>query len=268
MSEFVRKFLYVISGECDTSQISQYFINYANKINEKYNTNYSNVFYVSVVTNKNNEKQGFSYVWCKSEEIYNALLNNNFDGTERIIIEETIKDNINAVTDYENWGDCEEVEKIITKTELPPLLELDKIEYSEEQTNNLVRKNNVKIKLYSENNNIPIDEVINTFHRNITPVIKKLQKKNYYAGKKIMYTSFPPEWLTVKMLYNVFSRFNTDTKKEKGVYVYPKIYLKNNKFFIEFSPLTDDIYGVECICKLVYFPQHPEPVFFNTFKSH
>jgi hypothetical protein len=187
-------------------------------------------YYVNVVCNKNNEKLGYSYIWTDNEILYNLLLGNNIDGTER----------------YEEIDDPNWVQ--------PDFIEDENIENDWSIiANDEERMTRPKIKNYLEpliNNNIIIKlEEDYDVTVNINPLLVKTDRKKLNQ----LFSKETPSWVTKKMLYNFFSKF----EKDKNIY-----YGKNNKkFHYPIVKIKRNDYNNNNLCTIIFSPSNPTASF-------
>ena len=184
--------------------------------------NFSKDILVNVVTNKEGKKFGHTYVWLKDKAVFNALLGKNFDGTERF---ETKEDENwtppekcyheameEAGDDWVAWDEIERAyQRPKIRIPLEPLITLPAIKYTEEQLNEIENKS--------------LFGFLELFPVKITP---KLDKINTLFSNDI------PKWVTEEILFDFFSRFETDDivhhdKKKKKKFQYPKVNIKQRK---------------------------------------
>lgn len=215
------RFLKVDSGLLNQRQISSILTNYIKQLSLLEPKTQKCNFYINVVEDKEGVKFGFSYLWVSNFMIYNALLGNNFDGTERFEMiedmdwEEPEKDYFGAMKEAEDsgeWGLMGMVEDQYTrpkiKKKLNPLFKIVVAKYSSEQR----QKSNEDHKI------IEFEKL------HVTYTDKKLNS---------IYSTCVPTWVTKEMIYNFFEKFIQDKKfykdKEKKEFKYPIINVNEDK---------------------------------------
>jgi hypothetical protein len=154
--------------------------------------------YINVVSNKENKKLGYTYVWTDKKEIYNIFCGLNLDGTERIRYyddpnweEEELNDD-KKLSEISDWGDlAQEEDKAICpqlKEYLPPLTDIFNYEEGgyELRIGAMVIKSLGKNVIYSKNLDDWINEKIINHHIGFFEKDKK-KYKNHKTGKLYQY---------------------------------------------------------------------------------
>jgi hypothetical protein len=176
-------------------------------------------FYINVVSNKDDVKLGYTYIWTDKEEIYNLFCGLNLDGSERIryyddpdwVPKENLDDK--KLSDISNWGDlAEEEEELVCpkiKEILSPLTDIYRYEEGE-------------------------------YDLRIGPLLVER------IGKNVIYSKNLDNWITEKIINHHIGFFEKDKRKYKNNktgkhYHYPLINIsknekKGNTVTIVFSP--------------------------------
>ena len=215
------RFLKVDSGLLNHRQISSVITNYIKQLSLLEPKLATCDFFINVVEDKEGTKFGFSYLWVSNIMVYNALLGNNFDSSERFEMvedmdwEEPERDYFDAMKEAEDsgeWGLMGMVEDQYTrpkiKKKLSPLFKNVIVKYSKEQ----IQKSNEDHKIIE---------------------FEKLHVT--YTGKKLnsLYSTCVPMWVTKEMIYNFFEKFIQDKKnykdKEKKEFKYPIVNINEDK---------------------------------------
>lgn len=207
-------YLYSFSYHLDEEDIKSLILTEVDKLDKKFD---NVIIKVNTVKNKNEEKLGYSYIWINNEEIYNAIIGRNYDGSERI--EKIEVENDESSDEEENksskWADIKFDFKIVTR-ELEPLITFPEI--------TLDNESQIKYKMFTDS--IPL--VIEPAKKEILPeFINSIQVNNNI-----------PNWITTKMLkdyFKVFERDNRVHRKKDNSFTYPLIQVKKNKTDIIFS---------------------------------
>ena len=217
-----KRFLFIQSGILDEDQIRQCIMDGIKQ--QHLNCDVQSLI-INVVKNREGKHFGHTYCWVEDIQIYNALIGLNLDGTERfeeledenwVEPEIPLDDALEGVTD---WGEEDEIRERYDvpyiKRPLEPLIILPGIKYTEEQ----------KKKVESDIGFIDIFPVSLT---------KYEENENYIFSKNV------PEWLTEKIIYAFFSKFDKDATSK-----YPKIIMKNYKgsknLKVMFSPRNSSL---------------------------
>ena len=242
-------YLFIHSGMFDTQQVEislKYCINKLKTINKDIK---DCDFYVNVVENKDGQKFGHTYAWVSNPMVYNALIGNNFDGSERvedaeqddwvppeISLSEAIKE---ANGDWALEAEIEERYEAPThEVKLEPLIVPPGVRYTQTQKELLGIEQDIGF--------------IEIFPARVT--IRTEENK-----VNCIYSSSVPSWVTEDILYNFFQRFGADKMVHKDIktkksFSYPKVAItkNNNKKWrdgreqeqnvhILFSPLDKNI---------------------------
>ena len=208
-------YLYSFSYHLDEEDIKSLILAEVDKLDKKFD---NLIIKVNTVKNKNEEKLGYSYIWVNNEEVYNAIIGKNYDGSERIEKIEVENDESSDEEEIKSskWADIKFDFKIVTR-ELEPLISFPEITLDEESQ--------IKYKMFTDS--IPF--VIEAAKKEIFPeFLNSIQVNNNNL----------PEWITTKMLKNYFKVFERDSrvhKKKDRSFSYPQIQVKKNKTDIIFS---------------------------------
>ena len=192
----MKKFFFIINGDKEGEEIKNLIVNEINKLNnfEPKNNNYD--LYINVVKNKEDVNLGYSYGWISDENLYNALIGLNLDGTprEKITVKKNNTENTNEVNLNDNWADyIEEEEREIEY--LPPLITFDNLEISKCE---IEKNENLKNKIFIKHPNInkDIDEIKDFFtlfdndkRSNRYPIFEHNKDKNILT---IQYSTYEP----------------------------------------------------------------------------
>jgi hypothetical protein len=146
-------YLYLFSSIATQKQVYDYTIECIKKLEEVLGESLSHKISVNTITKYDGTPLKHSYVWLKSVEVANLLLNKNKDGSERVEecidpthdtseAESKLSEFFNSpVPDGVSWVDVIEEEEILVsatmkrmiKKEMDPLVKFGTIELSEEQ---------------------------------------------------------------------------------------------------------------------------------------
>ena len=230
-------YLFIHSGVLENDQIEECLRDCIDFLSENFDQEFKNTqLEINVVKNREGKKYGHTYAWVSDENVFNALIGKNFDGSERIEMMDD-EDWEPPEEDYDtameaaggSWalmtdiGDKYRRPKI--KKTLEPLVTMPGIEYSPEQ----------EIEAGSKIGFVEVFDV---------KLTEKIGKLNTIFSDNI------PDWVTEEMLLNRFKKFNRDRtvymeKKTKSRFTYPVVKIKKKKNFreekrfctITFSPL-------------------------------
>ena len=211
-------YLFLQSFELDEKEIRQHLNSKIKEVEE--NEKLSLVpyrLYINVVSNKDDKKLGYSYIWTDKKEIYNLFCSLNLDGSERIKYYDDpdwVPASEKSLSDIDNWADLADEEESLLcpqiKEILPPLTD---------------------IYFYPEGD----------YDMRIGPLmVEKI-------GKNIIYSKNLDDWITEKILNQYIGFFEKDKRKYRNqrnrkYFNYPLINIsrnekKGNTVTIAFSPM-------------------------------
>lgn len=121
MYTYDRSTLYVISGTATESQVRTAFETGTESFRARHN--FTCTFTVNTVLNREGKPVGLSYVHVSCPGMFNALIGNNIDGSDRIAEAESDLDPDRII---DSWAD-EVDETMASRTKLPPLVTLEPI---------------------------------------------------------------------------------------------------------------------------------------------
>ena len=216
-------YLFIHSGVFDENQIELNLKTCVNILKRLNDTIKDCSIYVNVVENKEGMKFGHTYAWVSDPQIYNALIGNNFDGSERYEEiedenwkppEKPLKEALKEANG--DWGLESEIEERyeapMIKSKLEPLVIPPGIKYTDEQRKQLNIENSYGfIEIY------PARVTIRTEDNKLNAI----------------YSSCIPDWVNEDMLVNFFKRFSNDkmlhrNPKDKKSFKYPKVVISKN----------------------------------------
>lgn len=259
--------LYIQTGYTNHEQIKSALQQTLHKVQKELKYKIHTRFRINVVTKDNSKTMGYAYLWVTNPEFYHILLGNNPDGSSRIKIIndpdwqegsqsdiDRIKETMQTTT---NWADIDDLSQQLDsltnrptiEIKLPPIVVLPRIFYTDEQYQNILQDNYLNI--YLNNDSIPpkfIDITIEQGYIN--------NVRNGYTPY-ILQCCNTPEWITIKMLKQIFIPYvtnpNTEVirricgKRVKGTY--PLVHINNNrKAFITFDSNTQDASFALAMC--------------------
>ena len=232
-------YLFIHSGILENNQIEECLKDSINFLSENFDRDFQNTeIEINVVKNREGKKYGHTYAWVSNNNVFNALIGKNFDGSELIEMVED-QDWEPPEEDYDtaiesasgSWAMMAEIadryERPLIRKKLDPLVTLPGIKYTPEQ----------ELEVDGESK-IGFLEVFDT------KLTEKPGKLNTIFSDKI------PEWITEEILLDRFKKFNKDhtvyvEKKSKRRFSYPIVKIKKKKNFreekryctITFSPM-------------------------------
>ena len=220
-----RGYLFAHSGILEKDQLEKCLKDATLFLSENFDTSFEKTeIEVNVVKNKEGKKFGHSYCWVSNEEVYNALIGKNFDGSSRY---EEVEDEdwVEPEQDYDeameeaggSWALMTEIgdryRRPMKRIDLEPLVTLPAIKYTESQLKEINNE--------SEFGFVEIFPIMLT---------EKTGKLNTIFSDNI------PDWITEEILLKRFSKFNKDNivyceKKSRKKFTYPivKIKIKRDK---------------------------------------
>ena len=232
-------YLFIHSGILENHQIAECLKDSIKFLSENFDSDFLRTkLEINVVKNKEGKKFGHTYAWVSNEEVFNALIGKNFDGSSRF--EEVEDENWEPPEkDYNlaieeaggSWAKIADVEDeytrpIIRKT-LEPIVTLPGIKYTPEQQLEI-----------GDETSIGFLEIFDT------RLSEKTGKLNTIFSDNI------PDWVNEEILLERFKKFNRDPtvymeKKTRNRFTYPIVKIKKKKNFreekrfctISFSPL-------------------------------
>tara|TARA_R110002110_G_scaffold100075_1_gene255352 strand:- start:426 stop:1256 length:831 start_codon:yes stop_codon:yes gene_type:complete len=233
-------YLFAHSGVLEKDQLEKCLKDATLFLSENFDTTFKKTeIEVNVVKNKEGKKFGHSYCWVGDEEVFNALIGKNFDGSPRY---EEVEDEdwVEPEQDYEeaveeaggSWAMMAEIGdryiRPMKRIILEPLVTLPAIKYTENQL--------------EEINNESDFGFVEIFPIMLT---EKIGKINTIFSDNI------PDWITEKILLKRFSKFNQDDivyyeKKSKKKFTYPIVKIKKKR----------DQRGVKNFCTITFSHLH------------
>ena len=182
---------------------------------------------------------GLTYAWVSHPKMYNMLIGNNPDGSERC---RYIKPDVQPKKETKMpllWGDVEDDEEPI-KVCLPPLFNIPIIHITDDQVNQVAER------LKMAPGDVPRNVTVS-----ISPSYIVLPDSAYDASTICCRDA--PQWVTKEQMLTYFERFNTDPalymlpidKVDVRIH-YPQVRIKPNKrggniIFVAFSKNADHI---------------------------
>lgn len=232
-------YLFIHSGILENHQIAECLKDSIKFLSENFDSDFLRTkLEINVVKNKEGKKFGHTYAWVSNEEVFNALIGKNFDGSSRF---EEVEDenweppekdyNLAIEEAGSSWAKIADVEDeytrpIIRKT-LEPIVTLPGIKYTPEQQLEI-----------GDETSIGFLEIFDT------RLSEKTGKLNTIFSDNI------PDWVNEEILLGRFKKFNRDPtvymeKKTRNRFTYPIVKIKKKKNFreekrfctISFSPL-------------------------------
>jgi len=192
--------LYIISGPSSKEQLALCFKDLIDQIANIYvmDPDIKKVHYeLNTVYSSSGNPQGVTFGWVSEPKIYNILIGNNPDGSERV---EYVEDPTWKSTGSSDWAD---LTPDLTKKILSPLVEPKKIMVNDEP---------YYIKIYPSYVTMPGPEV----------------------DPSTICCRSSPNWVTVDMIHQVFDKYNTDKyyhdviiDKKKVRIRYPDVRIRN-----------------------------------------
>lgn len=264
------KMFYAFTGYLTKEQVEQTIV----KIIEESNLDINSRFMATVVKNGKDECLRHGYIFFENQEMYNAFLGFNLDGTERISIEKVQKEDDEDIfaNCSDNWADMmEDEEEELMEKKLPPLVDVS-ITNSGSEINYSTPYTEEQIKFIKENKFDSFINEDNGFNIILMPAKVVRHDKSEYFDTKIhnILVGAIPSWTTEDTIRSYFTPFNTDNqihsqKKNNKVekFQYPKIEFWDKKSFDKKT--NKEIFVKHC--SVIYNPLTADAQFAMNFRK-